>query len=228
MIYNMHMRKKYTHVPLNEEIISPTTEYQNGGRYYCIGNEKYPSVTTVTGWEKRNFFAKWRRENPLESKRVLSRGNNLHEAIEKYINNEEDFLNGCNDNVIDLFNQMKPMLDNIDNVHAQEVALWSGLLKLAGRVDCVAEYNGKLSIIDFKGSTNAKREKQIENYFAQACAYAIMWQERFEQPIEQVVILISNEDGITQEFVRDSKKYVPTLKKMIDLYWEENTQLINT
>jgi genome maintenance exonuclease 1 len=224
----MNMRKNYTHIPLENKLISPTTEYKNGGRYYCVENEYFPSVTTVTGWQKRKFFAGWRAKNPTESKRVLHRGNTLHEAIEKYINNEENYLGGCDENTTDLFRQMEPLLENIDNIYAQEVPLWSNLLKLGGRVDCVAEYNGELSIIDFKGSTKAKEESYIENYFAQASAYAIMWQELYETPINQIVILISSEDGITQEFIKDSKDYVPALKRMIDFFWEENTQLLNT
>ena len=90
-------------------------------------------------------------------------------------------------------------------------------MMLAGRVDCVAEYNGKLSIIDFKGSTRAKRESDVQNYFLQATAYAIAWQERTGQAIENFAILMSCEDGITQVFegrpIRYTKKLLETIEK---------------
>jgi genome maintenance exonuclease 1 len=93
---------------------------------------------------------------------------------------------------------------------------------MAGRVDCVAEYNGKLSIIDFKSSKSAKKAEWIEGYFAQATAYAIMWQEMTGEPIDQVVILVSSMDGTHQEFVRKSIDYVPRLKEMIDGYYSSS------
>ena len=107
------------------------------------------------------------------------------------------------------------MLNNIDNVYAQEVPLYSKLLKLAGRVDCVAEYKGKLSIIDFKGSTREKRISDIDNYFQQATAYAIMWKELTGQTIDQIVILITSEDGSTQEIVDNPINHVASLRQTI-------------
>jgi genome maintenance exonuclease 1 len=99
-----------------------------------------------------------------------------------------------------LFNLIKPALDNIDNITAIETPLWSKILGLAGRTDCIAEYNGKLSIIDFKASTKEKRKQDIENYFLQATAYALMYQERTGVIIENFVILIACEDGLFQVF----------------------------
>tara|TARA_R100000458_G_C8181117_1_gene178136 strand:- start:140 stop:784 length:645 start_codon:yes stop_codon:yes gene_type:complete len=195
---------------------------ENNGRYYISPEGKFPSVTTVTGWKKSQFFKEWRKNNPRESRRVLKRGNDLHEAIEHFLLEREDFLEN-KENVKELFYQMKDYLvDNIDIIHALEVPLWSKLLKLAGRVDCVANYKGKLSIIDFKGSTNPKKESEIENYFLQATAYAIMWQERTGIPIDQIVILISTEEGIVQEFIKTPQKYIKVLKDTIEEYWNKN------
>jgi genome maintenance exonuclease 1 len=72
--------------------------------------------------------------------------------------------------------------------------------------------------VDFKGSTKAKRIEDIENYFLQATAYAIMWQERTGIQVSQIVILISCEDGIVQEVIRQTNQYVPLLKMAIDHY----------
>tara|TARA_B100001059_G_scaffold226104_1_gene254082 strand:+ start:1209 stop:1895 length:687 start_codon:yes stop_codon:yes gene_type:complete len=219
--------KKFNHVTDStfKDLIVETRE--DGTRYYKNpSGVSYPSVTTVTGWEKSKFFAKWRRENPEESRRVLKRGNELHEAIEDYLNNKLD-ESELTPNTLYLFRQLKELLHNIDNVHAQEVPLWSDILKLAGRVDCVAEYNGELSIIDFKGSTREKYEKDIDNYFMQACAYAIMWQERTKTPIKNIVILISCEDGSVQEFQRNPIDYCRPLYLCIDKYNEHMKETNN-
>ena len=222
----MSMRKNFTHITagVHDEISAVTTDE---GRFYQSPKGRYPSVTTVTGWEKRKFFAEWRKNNRMESKRVLDRGNCLHESIEEYLKNEEQYLyEDCGMENKVMFDQIEPLLEKIDNIHALEVPLWSSTLRLAGRVDCVAEYNGKLSIIDFKGSTRAKEERNITNYFAQGCAYSIMWQERTKTPIDQVVILISSEDGIAQEFVKPVNRYVPVLKQMIEYYHKDNLQTV--
>jgi len=215
--------KNFNHVVI-EEFTNLKTTNQNGSRFYETPEGAYPSVTTVTGWEKSKFFAEWRAKNPTESRRVLNRGNNLHSLIEDYINNEFNLKKdkGRVDlPILDLFLQLQPELDNIDNVHAQEVPLWSSTLELAGRVDCVGEYKGKLSIIDFKGSTKIKREEDIENYFMQATAYAIMWQEMTGTPIDNIVIMIATEEGESQVFEANPINYVKQLLKAIRSYQKE-------
>ncbi len=214
--------KKFTHLSnkITEDIDAVTNK--DGSRFYQAPNgEKYPSVTTVTGWEKKAFFAEWRRKNPKESKRVLSVGTSMHQVVEDFLDNKETYLDGASQYAINLFQYMKPVLiEKIDNIKAQEVALWSSLLGLAGRVDCVAEYDGKLSIIDFKSSRREKKEEYIGNYFAQATAYAIMWKELTGEQIDQIVILISCEDGSVQQFIDKPVNHVKTLKEMIDKYYQ--------
>jgi genome maintenance exonuclease 1 len=94
---------------------------------------------------------------------------------------------------------------------------------LAGRADCIAEYNGKLSVIDFKGSTRVKRKEDIENYFIQASAYAIAWQERTGIPITNFAILISCENGQIQTFEGNPIDYAKPLLKAIEGYHENTT-----
>jgi hypothetical protein len=207
---------------------------ENGKRFYLTPNGKrYPSVTTVVGFEKNKFFAEWRRNNPKESQRVTARGTALHSLVERYMEGKGVDAttwdsNGLVDEnlsatVLDLFQQMQPYIDQrIDNVVAQETPLWSDLLELAGRVDLIADYDGQLSIVDFKGSTKAKRPEDIENYFLQATAYAIMWQERTGIPVKQIVILISTEEGLVQEFREDPKNWVPKLKNAISLWQSQS------
>ena len=217
---------KFTHVkpPQNIQELK-TTESEEGRFYLAPGEKRYPSVTTVCGFEKARFFAKWRAENPEEAKRTSDRGNVLHEAIERYVKNEP--VGDLEKNESMLFANIKRNVDRINNVRAQEVPLWSHTLRLAGRVDCVAEFDGKLSIIDFKGSTRRKSPSNITNYFCQATAYAIMWHEMMKEEIEQIVILITSEDGANQVFVKKPLDYVAELKRAIDIYENSKSSKIS-
>ena len=150
----------------------------------------------------------------------MSRGNLLHKTIENYINNEDIDLNDMSINDAKLFLNVKPLIDNIDNVYELEVALWSESTMLAGRADCIGEYNGKLSVIDFKGSTRPKRKEDILNYFMQASAYSIAWQERTGIPINNIVILISCDGGRVQEFEDTPIRYAKALLSVIEGYHE--------
>ena len=190
----------------------------DGKRFYETPGGIFPSVTSVVGWDKQNFFAEWRRINPEESRRVLARGTKLHSLIESYLNNEILDFDNMLPNFKVLFNQIKPELDKIQNIVAIETPLWSKTLGLAGRTDCIAEYDGKLSIIDFKASSKEKRKQDVESYFTQATAYALMFQERTGIIVENFAILISCEDGLTQVFQNKPIKYVKKLKSVIVSY----------
>ena len=211
-----------------EEISAVTTD---NGRYYLSPSGKHlPSVTTVTGWKKSKFFAKWRRENPKEARRVTVRGNEFHALIEKYLYNNLVLSDECLDiheDLLFLFNQLKPELDKIDNIRGLETGLWSDKVGLAGRADCVAEYDGELSIIDFKGSTRTKRARDIENYYLQATAYALMWQDTYGEEIPSFRILISCEDGTSQVFGGRTMDYTKKLYETIREYHEEHTNLFS-
>jgi genome maintenance exonuclease 1 len=102
--------------------------------------------------------------------------------------------------------------------------MYSKELTIAGQVDCIAEYNGKLSVIDFKTANKERQESWIENYFMQTTAYAQMYEEIFGKKIEQIVILLASEDGSTQSFIKETKDYMTPLMKSIDdfyKYYEE-------
>lgn len=213
--------KKFVHLPVTlTESLSEVSK--NGKRFYATPDGEFPSVTTVVGFEKQSFFADWRKKNPDESRRVTARGTKFHSLIEKYIKNEEIKFDELMSNEKALFSLLKPELDKIDNIVALESPLWSKTLGLAGRTDCIAEYDGKLSIIDFKASTKEKRPKDIDNYFAQATAYALMYQERTGKIVDNFAILIACEDGIKQVFQDNPLKYVKHLKKLIMKYREAN------
>lgn len=203
-----------------------SVETPNGRRYRTPGGV-FPSVTTVTGWKKRAFFAKWRRDNPQESKRVLSRGTKLHSLIETYLRNdltpevllETTQSGGAGE--ADLFSSMQHDIDRIGRIFAIEVPLWSQKVGLAGRTDCIAEFDGVPSVVDFKSSNYPKSEDAIQDYFMQATAYALMWQDRTGKAVQNIAILIGVEDGGSQVFTADPRDYVEDLVEAIRHYREE-------
>ena len=198
-----------------------TTE--QGRRYFVEGNA-YPSVTTVIGEKKKKSIIEWRRkvgedEANKISKRATTRGNKCHKLAEDYLSNKP--LDRYRDDVLSLglFHQIRPYIDRINNIHALEESLYSHTLRLAGRVDCIAEYDEELAIIDFKTSTKFKREEWIQDYFSQETAYAIMFQELTGLKVKQLVTIIAVETGTPQVFVKkDILTYVPKLKEYIDYY----------
>ena len=218
--------KKFDHVKLNGELPDIKTESIKGKRFYVTpdGN-KYPSITTVLSDRNKEGIIKWRESvgNDVANqvmRQAASRGTAVHTLIENYLNNEE--LSKQDVLPVALFATIKSELDNINNIRIQEGGLYSDKLGVAGRVDCIAEYKGKISVIDFKTSTKEKKEEWVENYFIQGSAYCEMYEERFLQPIEQVVILIVTEDGAVQTFIKDKKDYLPLLETAIKEFNEKN------
>ena len=161
---------------------------------------------------------------------AASRGTAVHHMCEDFLNNKEvtkegrEFLPWC------LFTQIRPTLEeSINNIFAQECGLWSEKYRLAGRVDCIAEWNGVPSIIDFKTSRSERKDEYNFEYYMQASAYAEMFEERTGIEINQIVILVVTEDGLVQEFVREKHDYLEPLIETIDMFteqWEkENEEL---
>ena len=208
------------------EMDTVTTE--SGRKYKTPEGIDLPSITTVLSILSRDSIAAWRKrvgevEANKISTRASGRGTRVHEIIEKYIDNDPNFKDGYTPDIIESFNVMKPVLDGlIGKVYAQEAPLYSTHLGVAGRVDCVAEFDGQLSVIDFKTAMKKKQKSWINNYFMQEAAYAIMWEERTGQPITQLVTLISV-DGMDkpQIFVEHRDNWVNTLRNTIERYNEE-------
>ena len=212
-----------------------TTETINRKRFYVTPEgEKYPSITTVLSNRKKEGLFEWRKRvgNDVANyvaRTSASRGTKVHHMCEDYLNNEfdeekhrKDFLPFC------LFNQLKDqVLCNLGNIYAQEAGLYSDKYKVAGRVDCVAEYKDTLSIIDFKTSTRERSDDWNENYYIQGSAYAEMFEERTKIKIDQVVILVVTEDGTVQEFVKSKQDYLPMLEESMNEWSRTNETPIN-
>jgi len=202
--------------PLDRETI-------DGVRYYDVPNTegftKLVSITSVTSWINREIFRSWRArvgnaEADKVTKAATSRGTDMHTLTEHYLLNEE--LPTVQPLSEFLFKQSKPKLDLIDNIHAIEKPLYSLKLGVAGTVDCIAEYEGELAVIDFKSSKKPKPRKWIDHYFVQCAAYACMLYEMKEIPVKKFVIIMSCEDGEVVVYEeRNKAKYIKLLSEYI-------------
>ena len=216
--------KTFNHVPVTLQDIKARNK--DGTRLYETPDGNfYPSVTTVLSIRNKQGLHEWRKRvgNDVANyvaRTSAARGTAVHHMCEDYLNNEDmkkheaKFLPYC------LFGQLeKKVLHRIDNVHAQECGLYSDKYRLAGRVDCIAEFDGKLSIIDFKTSSKERNDEWNENYYIQASAYAEMFEERTGIEINQICILVVTSDGDVQEFIKDKKDYVPLIEQTVS-EWE--------
>jgi|TARA_B100000085_G_scaffold96028_1_gene87086 genome maintenance exonuclease 1 len=195
----------FNHVPV--EIGKLVQVNSPGGRYYeTPSGARYPSVTSITKLHNQESIQAWKEkvgevEAGKISRRALARGNKIHSLAEKYLLNEGDL---SDDFSRADFGQMIPYLDKIDNIRCLETQLYSDHLQTAGTVDCIGEYDGKLSVIDFKTSAKLKKREWVKDYFMQCSAYAVMFEERTGTPIERLLLIINVEDEGIQ--LMDSKR----------------------
>lgn len=221
----------FTHKPVANLPIVKVQNNPGGKRYYVTPDgDKYPSVTTMLGHQEKPWLEDWRQSLGVdkaakETKRASDRGDAIHKLIEIYLDNKltSEVLRTYHQEYVSGFNQVKLRLNKVDNIRAQEIAIYSDVLQIAGRIDCIGEYDGVLSVIDFKTSTNMKYEGMINDYFLQTTAYAIMWGEITGEAIEDVVILMSVEKGMAPLVFKEKiDKYVKPLLKRIDQYYRDN------
>lgn len=180
-----------------------------GKRFYTVpGGGEYSSITTMLAELPSKALEDWKkRKGPIKAakiaKKARDRGTKLHGVIEKYLLNEEfEFVDPFQKA---LFQQVRSTLHNIDNIRLIEKPIYSDQLRLAGQPDCIAEYGGVLSVIDFKTSGRLKEDKWITSYYCQGGAYSVMFEERFHEKPEQIVIIVVIEDGVVpQIFTKDS------------------------
>ena len=209
------------------------TEEVDGKRLYLAPNgEHYPSVTTVLSDYNKKEIQEWRARVGEEqankiSRQATTRGTSVHKVIEKYLKNEDISKYEMLPNVKSLFYRMKEELDKkVNNIHCLEDKLYSHTLKLAGTVDCISEYNGELSVIDFKTSVRLKKKENIGNYFMQGAAYSTMFTEMTGLPINKIVILIGVDTAnFCQTLTVEGEElafHKAELQKYIDSYYKKN------
>ena len=224
------MKMKFEHQTVElPKIKQKNKALPDGGRGYETPEGKlYPSITTVLSIRNKKSLHEWRKRVGEDvanyiARTAANRGTAVHKMCEDYLNNQhlawpsefekhksKNFLAWC------MFAQMKDILENINNIKCLESNLYSDTMGIAGQVDCIAEYKGKLSVIDFKTSSKERKDDYNENYYIQTCAYSYMFEERTGQKAEQCVILVVTQDGTVQEFIKQRDDYIPLLNNAIE------------
>jgi genome maintenance exonuclease 1 len=210
----------FNHVPLEFPKLKRITA-DNGSRVYETPSGKaYPSVTTVVGLVKKDIINEWRkRVGEAEANRISStaanRGTRMHTYCEKYLLNEN-----VSPTLFDqeMFVKLKPHLNDIDYIHALEQPLFSDHLQVAGTVDCIAKYKGKMSVIDFKTSKRIKSRDNIHDYFMQCSAYAVAFEEMTGIPVPQLVIIMGVDNEETLIFVEKRNSWIGQFKEIREEY----------
>ena len=222
----------FNHVDLNLEPLKRETI--DGVRYYSIPDVdelvKLVSITSVTSHFNKEIFVKWRKKVGNEeadriTKAATTRGTNMHTLTEHYLKNDKELptVPPISDF---LFKIAKGELNKIDNIHTLEGALYSRQLGIAGTVDCIAEYNGELSIIDFKTSKKPKPRDWIEHYFVQAMAYGCMLYEMRNISVKKLVIIMACENGECQVYEEYNKaKYIRLLQQYITKFVQDKLEI---
>ena len=206
----------FNHIHLELPKLKRVTSEDGTRVYETPTGKKYPSVTTVTGLLKKRAILEWRKKvGEEEANRISStaarRGTRLHTLCEKHLLNENVSVNMFDQ---EMWNSVKPHLSDINNIYALESSLYSNHLQVAGTVDCIAEYKGKLSVIDFKTSRRVKTRDDIHDYFIQCSAYAVAFEEMTGNPVSRLVVImgVDNEQPLIFQERRDD--WVSEFKKL--------------
>ena len=206
----------FNHIHLELPKLKRVTSEDGTRVYETPTGKKYPSVTTVTGLLKKRAILEWRKKvGDEEANRIAStaarRGTRLHTLCEKHLLNENVSVNMFDQ---EMWNSVKPHLSDINNIYALESSLYSNHLEVAGTVDCIAEYKGKLSVIDFKTSRRVKTRDDIHDYFIQCSAYAVAFEEMTGKPVSRLVVIMGVDNELPLIFQERRDDWVSEFKKL--------------
>ena len=214
--------KKFNHYA--SSLLDLKTENIEGKRHYVTPDgDKCISITTLLSELSREGISRWRAKVGAEeanriSRQASSRGTRVHNIAESYIKNQEDHLEGVLPDAVEMFQSITPLIDRIDNVHCVEGALYSDELKLAGRTDLIAEFDGALSAIDYKTSKRIKIWDHCHSYFMQGAFYAHAYEERTGIPVNDIVIIMAVENEEPLLFRETKERWLEPLRQVIHKY----------
>ena len=219
--------KKFIHRDDVGDFECPEIKVIDGKRFYVTpdGNN-YPSITTILAQQENLGLEAWKAKvGEKEAKRISKEsariGTAVHQLAEYYLSNVQVKLDKEEKKIIDTFNRLRFLLGNINNIVGLEIPLFSDLLRVAGTTDCIAEYNGQLSIIDFKTSRKPKKAEWIDDYYMQTFAYKLMFEEMTGIEIQQIVILVAcTESFDVQVFKKPAKDADEWLEKLVKIMKE--------
>ena len=214
--------KKFNYV--GSDLIDLPVEYIDGKRFYVTPNDdKYISITTILSNLSKASIQKWRnRVGEKEANRVSTkasrRGTGVHNLCERYIKNQDGFLDGGMPNEVEMFQSIESLLNRVDNIHVVEGALWSDHFKLAGRTDLIGEFDNRLSVVDYKTSNKKKTWEMCHQYFMQGAFYAVAYEERTGIPVDTIVIIMAVENEQPLLFIEKRDRWIEPLKEVIYKY----------
>lgn len=212
----------FNHIPIRKPLPNLKRKNEDHKRvYYDDEGNRYHSVTNVVGSIDQTGLEEWRKAVGEDvanyvSRKAMNLGTKLHTMVETYLYNKKNSEKSIFAKAH--FENIKPLLQSINNIRGLESKICSKDLGLAGTADCIAEYNGVLSIIDFKTSSKQKKEEWILKYFLQTTAYSIMWEEATGEKVDQIVVLITAEDGSREEYIRNKQDYIQELHNVIESF----------
>jgi len=213
----------FTHV-LHPEIPKIKQVNIDGVRYYDTPDGTLISITSLLKNFTPEGILEWRKAVGEEvanevMRAAADRGSKVHKIIENCLSNksENDLVGNYGELAARMFSQMIPALDKIDRIRTLEKGLYSTRFGIAGRVDCIAEYDKELTVIDFKTSTR-KRDERNETHLVQASFYSLAWEERTGEKVSQIAILTTTEDGELDVYRDDPSNHVDRLEEMIEEY----------
>jgi len=215
----------FIHTPSKVQLPRLTRKNENHKRvYYDQDGNRYESVTNVVGFVDQKGLQEWRDAVGEDvanyvSRKAMNTGTKMHNMVENYLYNKKNTEKNLFAKAH--FENIKPLLQPITNIRGLEERLCSKELGLAGTADCIAYYGDNKAIIDFKTSSKQKKEEWILKYFLQTTAYSLMWEELTGEKIEQIVILITGEDGSREAFIRNRKDYIEELHNTIAAFQME-------
>ena len=218
--------EKFNHIPV--DITQSELIERDDGHYYKTPQGKiYPSITTMLqktqSEEKLLSIQNWK-EQEIASDFITQEaaiiGSETHKLIENYLNSEiplEHYrlLSSAH------FNNLLPFVNKINDIHGTELSLFSDKMRLGGTSDCIAKYDGKLSIIDYKTKRSNQKEEWLIDHFIQATSYSLMFEEQTGIKVEQIVILVSSEKNTRMEFLKNPKNYQDLLAQRIEKYYSK-------
>ena len=215
----------YNHIPINFKQ-AKLIEKDSAHFYETPNGEVYPSITTILqetmSDAKKESLQNWKEQEIAAeyiTQEAATIGTETHKLIENHINevrqtDEVRLLSVAH------FNNLIPFLQKINNVHGTELRLYSNAMKLAGTSDCIATYDGELSIIDYKTKRSNQREEWMTDHFIQGTAYSQMFKELTGIEVKQVVILVSSEKNSRMEFVKNTEDYKELLNQRLNQYYD--------
>ena len=218
--------KEFNHIPNNiyNGQTPPKASTIDGLRQYIIGEENFPSITSILNRQMdTEGLDAWRERVGKDvanhiCRSAMNRGNIFHKICEDYLSNncvckfENHLLE------FGMFEQARPSLERINDIFAIEFPMVSRELKMGGTADIIAKFDGIDSIIDLKSSTRPKEQSWCEKFFLQETAYSIMFEELTSRPIGQLVTIIANEKGTVQVLIKNRDDFTQELKQIIAQY----------